>query len=98
MTNLIQFIRDRIQRQIQHPGEELTRFRRVLRYAYDLARFCAQQLSHDRAGDMAAALTYRTIFSLVPTIILMLIVFRAFVSFEATQHFLEERVYSYLEL
>jgi len=96
MKNLIQFVRDKLHRQVHQPMEEMTRFQKALRYGYDLARFCAEQLGQDRALDMAAALTYRTIFSLVPTIILALVVFRAFVSFDEAQRFLEVNVYNNL--
>ena len=35
-------------------------------------------MRYDRAGEMAAALTYRTIFSLIPLMVTVLLVFQAF--------------------
>ena len=56
-----------LRRLAQEPIDaELTRAQRMLRFAVDLARHGGRQLQKDRAMDMAAALTYYTIFSLVP--------------------------------
>ncbi|MCC7191748.1 MAG: YihY family inner membrane protein [Phycisphaeraceae bacterium] len=53
-----------------------------LRYLYDFTRHCIGELRHDSADQMAASLTYRTIFSLVPMFVLALIVFRGFGGFD----------------
>lgn len=55
-----------------------SRRERGLRFAYDLSRYCTRKLIQDRAPQMAAALTYRTIFSLIPLLVLSLVVLRAF--------------------
>ena len=47
---------------------------------------------------MAAALTYRTIFGLVPMIVMALIVFRAFGGFADSEQGLSKLVYKYLDL
>ena len=47
---------------------------------------------------MAAALTYRTIFSLVPILVLSLVVFNAFGGFATVGDDLQQRAYSYLGL
>lgn len=49
---------------------------------YELTRHCIGELRHDNFEQMAAALTYRTIFSLVPMFVLALIVFRGFGGFD----------------
>ncbi|MEM6334363.1 MAG: YhjD/YihY/BrkB family envelope integrity protein [Planctomycetota bacterium] len=61
-------------------AEELNRIQRALRFCIRLAIHCTQQLAACRAGQMAAALTYHTLFSLLPTIALMLVVARVFVT------------------
>ncbi len=63
---------------MNNPEVELTRFRRTLVSAMALAIHCAQQLRRDRAQQMAAALAYRTIFGLIPTLVLSLIAMRFF--------------------
>jgi membrane protein len=63
---------------ISRPVAELSRFQRWLRFAVDLTRHCSRELSPDQAGQMAAALTYRTIFSLVPLLLVSTVAFRVF--------------------
>jgi len=65
-------------RLITAPIEELSRGKRSLRYTLDLARHCYIKLGKDRATETAAALTYHTLFSLLPTVVLMLVLFSAF--------------------
>ncbi|MEM8782339.1 MAG: YhjD/YihY/BrkB family envelope integrity protein [Planctomycetota bacterium] len=75
-------------RQLQHTirdltdadNEHLPRTQRALLYAIELGRFAAAKLKQDRAPQMAAALTYHTLFSLLPTLVLTLVVASAFVS------------------
>lgn len=64
---------------IAKPRREQTRPERALTFAYDLARHCGHQLRKDKASQVAAALTYHTLFSLLPTLVLMLVVARVFV-------------------
>ncbi|MBL8746644.1 MAG: hypothetical protein JNK58_09850, partial [Phycisphaerae bacterium] len=46
----------------------------------DLARFGGRRLMHDNAPEMAAALAYRTLFSLIPVLVISLVIFKAFLS------------------
>lgn len=63
---------------VTHPGEEVSTSQRVSRYLYDVCRFGARRLNEIKAAQLSAALTYRTIFSLVPVLVLTLVVLRAF--------------------
>lgn len=74
-----------VRRAVTHPVEELNRWQRSLRYFVELMGHCWRQLNEDRAEEMAAALTYRTIFSLIPLVVLGLVVFRIFGGFEVVQ-------------
>jgi len=86
-----------LKRLIEQPNTELNRWQRVLRYSIELARHCAQELGRDRATQMAAALTYRTLFSLVPVFIVALLMFRAFGGFEqVSDNFNSQQVFTYL--
>lgn len=59
-------------------GEEsLSRLQRALRFGYLLAVHGGKQLVRHRAPQLAAALAYRTIFSLVPVLVLILVVLNA---------------------
>ena len=59
---------------LNNPEAELTRFQASVRYAYDLARHGGAQLVRHRAPLLAAALAYRTLFSLIPVLVLVLVV------------------------
>lgn len=80
------------------PVHELSRFERSARYTVDLTRHCARELYDDRAEEMAAALTYRTIFGLVPLFVLALIVFRAFGGFSDMGQKVQSQMFEYLGL
>ncbi|MEM6459934.1 MAG: YihY/virulence factor BrkB family protein [Planctomycetota bacterium] len=80
------------------PLGELNRWQRTARYAVGVARYGAHELKEDRAAQMAAALTYRTIFSLIPLFVLSLLVFNAFGGFAGVGSNLRETIYDYLGL
>ncbi|MCH5374524.1 MAG: YihY family inner membrane protein [Planctomycetes bacterium] len=58
-----------LKRVVTQPREELDRWQKAARSAYDLGRFGARQLQHDRAPQMAAALAFRTLFGLLPVLV-----------------------------
>ncbi len=63
---------------LSESGEEsLSRLQRSLRFGYLLAVHGGKQLVRHRAPQLAAALAYRTIFSLVPVLVLVLVVLNA---------------------
>jgi membrane protein len=57
--------------------ESLSRLQRSARFAYLLVIHCAKQLVRHRAPQLAAALAYRTIFSIIPVLVLALVVLNA---------------------
>ena len=67
--NRLQPVYDWLKRVITHPQEELTRWQMTVRFAYDLGRYGAAQLKRDRAPQMAAALSFRTLFGLLPVLV-----------------------------
>lgn len=77
MTSFRQLI-DAARRLLSTPIQELSRVQLSLRYPIDLVRHCTRQLYQDRASQMAAALTYHTLFSLLPTIVLILVALEAY--------------------
>ena len=76
-----------VRRLWSQPTHELTRWQRTVRYSVDLARHCAGELRHDKAGQMAAALTFHTLFSLLPTIVLAMVLLQVFVGDEEREQF-----------
>ena len=77
------------------PDDELTRIQKRLRYAFELVSHCRGELIRVRAEGMAAELTYRTIFSLIPVVVLALIMFRIVGGVEEVQARVENQLYSF---
>jgi membrane protein len=73
---------DRLGRIMTQPQDELNRFQKTLRFVYDLGRHGARQLQHDRAPQMDGALAFRTLFALLPVLVLGTVLVRAFRGFE----------------
>jgi membrane protein len=59
---------------IREPRSELNRWQRAVRFGYDLFRHGARQLREDRAPQMAAALSFQSLFGLVPVLVVTMIV------------------------
>ena len=63
---------------LEKPSSELSPWARPARYALRLTVRAVQQLIRDRAPLMAAAITYRTVFAVVPVLVVSLVVLRFF--------------------
>ncbi len=66
-----------MRRVITQPQKELDRWQLAARFAYDLGRYGWRQLKNDRAPQMAAALAFRSLFALLPVIIVATVVVKA---------------------
>jgi membrane protein len=80
---------------VRRPREQLTRRQHQLRYAWELAVHCKRQLHRHRAEGMAAELTYRTIFALIPVVVLGLVMFRIVGGLDEVQSKVESQLYSF---
>ncbi|MCH8007181.1 MAG: YihY family inner membrane protein, partial [Planctomycetes bacterium] len=69
-------------RALTQPRDELDRWERALRFPYDLGRYGARQLRQDRAPQMAGALAFRTLFALLPVLVVGTMLLRAIGGFE----------------
>ena len=85
-------ILNRLQEVIKNPIEELTRWERVLLYLWELLKQGAGQLSQDRASMMAASLTYRTLFGLLPVTVVGAGVAKAILGKERFGQFLHDAI------
>ena len=77
MTKKFSFPPEWLKRLLTTPTAELNRWQYAIRFFLELCRHGARQLRQDRASQMAAALSYRTIFGLIPVIIIAILLFRA---------------------
>ncbi|MEO8494654.1 MAG: YhjD/YihY/BrkB family envelope integrity protein [Planctomycetota bacterium] len=66
-----------LRRAVTQPFEELNRWQRAARFAYDLGRYGAHQLREDRAPQMAAALAFHTLFGLAPVLVVGMILVKS---------------------
>ena len=72
--NIIDPIKQRLENLLTSPGNELGSWARFLRFQIHLWRFCARRLYVDNAQAMSAALSFRTIFALVPALVLAVLI------------------------
>ncbi len=72
----IEFVVVWLKRVVTQPRSELDRWQRAALFTYDLSRFGARQMRHDRAPQMAAALSFRVLFGLLPVLIVATILVR----------------------
>ncbi|MFO0974468.1 MAG: YhjD/YihY/BrkB family envelope integrity protein [Phycisphaerae bacterium] len=74
-------IRESVQRAVERwltqPGRELSRTAQLVSLQVQLWRFCARRLRENNVMAMSAALSFRTIFALIPTLVLAFLAARA---------------------
>src|SRR5262245_50386454 len=63
-------VNDQVRRLITRPADEFGRLAAFVRFQAQLWRFCARRLQSNNLLAMSAALSFRTIFALVPTLVL----------------------------
>ena len=80
---------------IRSPREQLSRGQQFLRKSIELVVYCYRQLERQRADGMAAELTYRTIFALIPVVVLGLVMFRLVGGLEDVQAKVENQLFSF---
>ncbi len=90
--SLYENIKAPLKQLLEKPAEELTRLQRTARYLIEFSRHCTRELLHDRATQMAAALTYHTLFSLLPTLVLSLVVMKTLVGPEELENYKTQAV------
>ncbi len=76
-------MRAAIDRWLDAPDDSLPAWARPARFGLRLVIQATRQLRRDRATLMAAAITYRTVFALVPVLIVSLVVLRFFLGTDA---------------
>lgn len=91
MTRLLNYLREAI----RSPREQLSRGQQFLRKSLELVVYCYRQLQRQRADGMAAELTYRTIFALIPVVVLGLVMFRVVGGLEDVQAKVENQLFSF---
>ena len=80
------------------PTEQLGRVSRLLVFQIKLWWHCVRLLIKNRAGQQAAALSYHTIFGLVPLAIVALLIFQSFPAYSGVGDKVKGLVYEQLHL
>lgn len=91
MSRLLNFFIDAV----RSPREKLSRGQAFVRHSWDLTVHCGRQLRRLRAEGMAAELTYRTIFALIPVVVLGLVMFRIVGGLDEVRNQVEYQLYSF---
>ncbi len=73
----IRLIPEWLKRLLTTPVAELNRWQYAARFFAEISRQGAHQLREHRASQMAAALAFRTIFGLIPVVVIATLIFRA---------------------
>jgi membrane protein len=81
-----------LQRMVHDPMNELTRWQRFARFSYDLGRHGTTQLMESKAPLMAAALSFRTLFGLLPVLVVATVLARAMMGPQDFGDFLKDMV------
>lgn len=79
-----------LRRILSTPAHQLSRGQYAFRFSVELFRQGFRRLRENRASQMAAALAFRTIFGLVPVLIIAILIFRAFGGAEVFSDLLEQ--------
>lgn len=82
----------------ESPSASITRWHKTALFALELATHGAREMAKNQASQMAAALTYRTLFSLVPIAVCGLLVVNAFGGFDQLGGNLQQRLHAYFNV
>ena len=86
---------DYIKASLQQPRDSLSGGQNTVRYLVDLTALVWKQLMDHRAEGMAAELAYRTIFSMIPAVVLGLVLFRVVGGLENIETQVEDQLFSF---
>ena len=71
-------LRERVQASVQwvsqavhEPRRNLDEVQQRVRNGFEIARFCLRHLAQDRAPQMAASLAFRTLFGILPVLVVV---------------------------
>jgi membrane protein len=83
----------RLKELLTTPSTQLNRASRFVAFQIKLWSHCARLLKKNRSGQQAAALSYHTIFGIVPLAIVTLLIFKSFPAYSAVGEKMKNFVY-----
>jgi len=81
---------EQFERALSNPREEFGRFTRFVFLQIDLWRFCARRLREHNVMAMSSALSFRTIFAMIPVLVLALLMMKSIGALEDSRHSLRK--------
>lgn len=87
---IIDQLRKRITNLLGAPLDELGQWARFLRFQIHLWRFCARRLNKNNALAMSSALSFRTIFAIIPALVLAIVILKPFGLVQTTKAGIEQ--------
>jgi len=94
LRNNIERLLSWLRRVITQPFDELDRWQRAVRFGYELSLVGARQLRHDRAQHMAGSLSFRTLFSLLPVLVVATLMVKGMIGMDQFMAMAEEMLAS----
>ncbi len=70
-------LREQFERLLASPRQELGRWARLLRFQIELWRYCARRLHANNVTAMSAALSFRTVFAMIPVLVLVVLMLKS---------------------
>jgi membrane protein len=89
---------EKLREMLSTPTEKLGKTARFGVFQYKIWKHCIRQLIINRAREQAAALSYQTIFGIVPVVIVMIMIFQAIPSSSQVSGRLKNAVYEQMHL
>ena len=79
-------MKEGFERLLTDPGKELGRWAGFVRFQIELWRFCARRLRENNVMAMSAALSFRTIFAMIPILVLAFLSLKSVGALEDSKH------------
>ncbi|MFO0872913.1 MAG: YihY/virulence factor BrkB family protein [Phycisphaerales bacterium] len=79
MASKLSLVVERARLAVTQPFEEMNRWQKAARWIYDFGRYGWRQLMEDDASSMAAALSFRLLFGLLPVLAVATVTAKAFI-------------------
>ncbi len=90
LRELVRRTREQVRRAVLHPDEQMTRWANILWFNVRLGIVCLRQLRRDKFNHVAAGLAFRTIFGLVPLLVMVGLIAQVFVGQDDASQYLQQ--------
>lgn len=89
LSELVRRVREKVWQAIIHPDQQMNRWAKVAWFNVRLGIVCLRQLKRDKFNHVAAGLAFRTIFGLVPLLVMVGLIAQVFVGQDDASQYLQ---------